>query len=113
MKKQPPCYKNLQALEEGLSEVRKTKTPRTFDNLQTLEEVSLIKQAKREHHPVTATFSAKAFINLDDETLFHALETGIIDALVIDTDLIYPFLEEAVHHFSLSEERLKLLLQSN
>ncbi|MCB1110577.1 MAG: hypothetical protein KDK64_06305 [Chlamydiia bacterium] len=93
---------SLRALEERLSEVRKTKQEKTFTHLQTLEELSLIRQAKREHHPVKATFSGKAFINLDDDGLYKALEDGIIDHLIEDTPLLRPFLKEAVQTFKLT-----------
>ncbi|WP_228547121.1 hypothetical protein [Candidatus Neptunochlamydia vexilliferae] len=93
----------LCTLEEGLSKVRKTKEPMTFSNLQTIEEVEVIRQAKREHHPVFARFSGKAFINLDDDRLYRALEEGVIDALEEDTELLTPFIEEAKEDFRLAQ----------
>lgn len=84
----------LQMIEEEISETRKTKTPVTFVNLIYIEEVSFVRQAKREHHPVSAHFSGKAFINLDDDALFSALHDGIIDQLIEDTPLLKPFLQE-------------------
>jgi hypothetical protein len=95
-------FERLRHLEEKLSHVRKTKSPHTFTNLQTLEEVSIIRQAKREHHPITAEFSGKAFINLDSDSLFKALEDRIIDYLIEDTPLLKPFLEEALGAFKLT-----------
>lgn len=93
---------HLRALEEGLSEVRKTKEKKVFTPLTTLEEVSLIRQAKREHHPLEAEFSGKALINLDEEILYQAIENGIIDRLIEDTPLLRPFLKEAIEEFKLS-----------
>lgn len=87
-------YHRLQTIEEEISQTRKTKDPVTFVNLIYIEEVSFIRQAKREHHPVTAKFSGKAFINLDDDLLFDALHKGIIDELIEDTPLLNPFLQE-------------------
>ncbi len=92
-------YLRLQTLEKELSHVRKTKEPTTFLNLIFLEEVSLIRQAKREHHPVFAKFSGKAFINFDEEYLFLALQDKIIDELIEDTPLLIPFMEEAIETF--------------
>ncbi|MCB1082096.1 MAG: hypothetical protein KDK63_03010 [Chlamydiia bacterium] len=100
-------FKRLRHLEQGLSSVRKTKEPKTFNNLQTIEEVSLIRQAKREHLPVTATFSGKAFINLDDDALFKALEDQVIDHLIEDTPLLAPFLKEALNNFKLRDANLR------
>lgn len=94
-------YLRLQTLERGISHVRKTKEPTTFINLILIEEVSLIRQAKREHHPVFAKFSGKAFINFDDEYLFLALQDKIIDELIEDTPLLKPFMEEAIETFKL------------
>lgn len=90
----PGLHCRLQAIEEEISQTRKTKEPVTFVNLIYIEEVSFIRQAKREHHPVTAKFSGKAFINLDDDTLFTALHEEIIDELIEDTPLLKPFLKE-------------------
>lgn len=90
----PNLHRRLQKIEEELSQTRKTKEPITFVNLIYIEEVSFIRQAKREHHPVHATFSGIAFINLDDDLLFDALHTGIIDELIEDTPLLKPFLQE-------------------
>jgi|GEM_PF-6258369 hypothetical protein len=90
----PDLFKRLQTIEEELSHTRKTKEPVTFINLIYTEEISFIRQAKREHHPVTAHFSGKAFINLDDDLLFNALHEGIIDHLIEDTPLLKPFLQE-------------------
>lgn len=73
--------KRLSALEKELSDVRKTQAARTILNLETLEEVSLIRQAKREHLPVFATFSKETFAALDTEILKRALSDGIIDHL--------------------------------
>ncbi len=95
--------KRLCTLEKGLSKVRKTKETATFSNLQTVEEMEVIRQAKREHHPVFAQFSGKAFINLDDDRLYRALEEGIIDALEEDTELLTPFLKEAKEDFRLAQ----------
>lgn len=92
-------YLRLQTLEKALSDVRKTKEPTTFLNLIFIEEVSLIRQAKRDHHPVVAKFSGKAFINLDEECLFAALQEKIIDELIEDTPLLKPFMEEALETF--------------
>lgn len=94
--------KHLRSLELGLSDVRKTKEKKVFSKLRTLEEVSLIRQAKREHHPVEAEFSGKALINLDEDTLYQAIEEGIIDRLIEDTPLLRPFLKEAIEEFKLS-----------
>jgi len=95
-------FEHLRLLEEGISNVRKTKKEQTFTDLQTLEEVSIIRQAKREHHPVIAEFSGKAFINLDHDVLYQALEEGIIDRLIEDTPLLKPFLKEAQESFKLT-----------
>ncbi|WP_316359290.1 hypothetical protein [Candidatus Neptunichlamydia sp. REUL1] len=92
-------FERLRLLEEGISNVRKTKAVQTFTDLQTLEEVSIIWQAKREHHPVIAEFSGKAFINLDNDVLYQALEEGIIDRLIEDTPLLTAFLKEAQEGF--------------
>ncbi|NRA89683.1 MAG: hypothetical protein HRU43_00850 [Simkaniaceae bacterium] len=92
-------YERLQALEKGLSDVRLTKGSKHFENLKTLEEVSLIKQAKREHHRVICSFSGKAFINLDDDVLFKAFDDQIIDYLVEDTPLLKGFLKQAFETF--------------
>ncbi len=89
----------LQILEREISHVRKTKIPTTFTNLIFPEEVSIIRQAKREHHPVSAEFSGKAFINLDDEDLFSALQNGTIDSLIEDTPLLKPFIQETIEIF--------------
>lgn len=90
----PDLLPRLQKIEEEISKTRKTKEPVTFINLIYIEEVSFIRQAKREHHPVIAHFSGKAFINLDDDLLFAALHDGIIDSLIEDSPLLLPFLEE-------------------
>lgn len=92
-------YTRLQMLEKEISFVRKTSKPTTFLNLISIEEVSLIRQAKREHHPIYAKFSGKAFINLDDESLFSALQEKIIDDIIDDTPLLKPFMEEAIETF--------------
>ena len=102
--------KLLQAMEEKISEIRKTKKAHTFTNLCTLEEVSIIRQAKREHLPVSAEFSGKAFINLDDDALYRALEDQIIDRLIEDTPLLKPFLVDAVEHFKLSNVEISVAI---
>ncbi|QVL57582.1 MAG: hypothetical protein KFB93_00465 [Simkaniaceae bacterium] len=92
-------FLRLQMLEKEISYVRKSNEPTTFLNLIFIEEVSLIRQAKREHHPIIAKFSGKAFINLDDEFLFSALQEKIIDDLIDDTPLLKPFMKEAIETF--------------
>ena len=77
----PSLNSRLCALEKELSDVRKTQAARTFLYLETLEEVSLIRQAKREHLTVFAAFSCQAFDALNSEILQCALKEGIIDHL--------------------------------
>ena len=57
-------FEHLRLLEEGISNVLKAEVEQTFTNLQILEEISIISQAKQEHYPIIAEFSGKAFINL-------------------------------------------------
>jgi hypothetical protein len=95
----PHLYSRLQKIEEEISQTRKTKEPVTFVNLIYIEEISFVRQAKREHHLVTAKFSGKAFINLNDDVLFDALDEGIIDELIEDTPLLTPFLQEREEFF--------------
>ncbi|MDJ0652251.1 MAG: hypothetical protein QNJ27_04535 [Simkaniaceae bacterium] len=90
----------FQTLEKKISYVRKTKESTTFANLIFPAEVSLIRQAKWEHHPVRAKFSGKAFMNLDAEYLFLALQDKIIDALIEDTPFLTSFIEEAIETFT-------------
>ena len=96
-------FSPLRLIEEQLSLVRKTQKPHHFGPLKTLEELSIIKQAKKEHYPITVSFSGKAFINMDEEILFSAFESGIIDTLVEDTPLLLPFLREALDTFRLTD----------
>lgn len=97
--KSTDLFTRLQMIEEEISETRKTKTPVTFVNLIYIEEVSLIRQAKLEHHPVSAHFSGKAFINHDDDVLFLALHDVVIDQLIEDTPLLQTFLKEREEFF--------------
>jgi len=69
----------LRRLEEGISTVRKTKIPTYFHNLETLEEISLIRQAKRENLPVFAELSPRALTSDHKEAFLEAHEEGIID----------------------------------
>jgi dihydroorotase-like cyclic amidohydrolase len=73
--------KRLRRLEEGISTVRKTKIPTTFHNLETLEEISLIRQAKREHLPIFAELSPHALTSDHKDAFLKALEEGIIDCI--------------------------------
>ena len=92
-------YFRLQMIESRLSDSRKTHSTLLLFNLIFIEELSPIKQAKREKLPVFAYFSGKAFINLDEESLFLALEEGIIEDLVHDTPLLIPFMQDALERF--------------
>ncbi len=92
-------FTRLQTLEQKLSRVKKTKEEMTFTNLFFFEVVSIIRQAKREHHPIFAEFSGKAFINLDDDILFSALQEGIIDRITKDIPHLKPFMDEAIETF--------------
>ena len=92
-------YFRLQMIEKQLSHVRKTKQVLSLFNLIFLEEVSVVRQAKREKLPVFAYFSGKAFVNLDDELLFLALEEGVIEGVMEDTPFLNPFMQEAKRTF--------------
>ena len=96
--------RSLRRLEKALSDVRKSQKESRLPPIETLEELVLIEQAKREHLPIIALLSGKALINLDHESFYLALEAGTIDLLVEDTPLLRPFLKEATATFRLSDE---------
>ena len=76
----------LKRLEEGISTVRKTKIPTWFHNIETLEEISLIRQAKRENLPAFAELSPHALTNDNKDAFLKAHEEGIIN-LMIDVQI--------------------------
>jgi len=99
-------FERLERLEEGLSTVRKMQIPTWFCSLETPEELSLIRQSKKEHHPVFAELSGKSLVNQDSEPFWQAIEEGIIDRIAIDSDLVLPFLEVAVNEHKISLETM-------
>lgn len=98
--------KRLRSLEEGISEVRKSQIPTWFCALETPEEFSLIRQAKKEHHPIFAELSGKALVNQDSEPFWQAIEEGTIDCIAINSDLVLPFLRDAVEEHKISLEKM-------
>jgi hypothetical protein len=100
--------KRLRILEEGISEVRKTPIPTWFHNLETPEEVSLIRQAKREHHPVFAELSGDALVELNHEAFWKGIAEGIIDRISYSPNL-ESFLQKAVEDSRISPENVQKL----
>lgn len=99
----------LKRLEEGISQVRKTQIPTWFHDIQTPEEISLIRQAKREHHPVFAELSGEALMNKDDDAFWSAIDDGIIDRISYVSDL-ESFLKAAVEQFLVSPEKVEEII---
>lgn len=100
----------LKRLEEGISQVRKTQIPTWFHDIQTPEEISLIRQAKREHHPVFAELSGEALMNKDEDAFWSAIDEGIIDSIAHASNLKC-FLESAADQFLISIENVKKYLK--